>query len=74
MAVPVAVYVLVISAMVVVALGTATALLVTAALLFYASDAMLGWNRFVTPKSWAHLAVMVTYHLAQGAFVLALVV
>ena len=72
MTVPVGLYLVVISAMVVAAFGTAALLLVLAAMLFYASDAMLGWNRFVAPKPWAHLAVMVTYHLAQGVFVLSL--
>jgi uncharacterized membrane protein YhhN len=73
MAAPVGGYLVVISAMVVVAFGTAAALVVVAALLFYTSDALLGWNRFVRPRDWAGLAVMVTYHLAQGAFVLSLV-
>lgn len=35
------------------------------ALLFMASDTILGWNRFVRPLSWARPAIMVTYHLGQ---------
>jgi uncharacterized membrane protein YhhN len=35
--------------------------------LFFASDAMLAWDRFVTPSCWFPLLVMVTYHLAQVA-------
>jgi uncharacterized membrane protein YhhN len=35
------------------------------ALLFMASDTILGWNRFVKPFSWARPAIMVTYHLGQ---------
>lgn len=35
------------------------------ALLFFISDGVLAWNKFVTPLSWGRLAVMVTYHLGQ---------
>ena len=42
------------------------------ALLFYVSDATLGWNRFVAPSRGAQVAVMVTYHLAQAGLVLSL--
>ena len=42
------------------------------ALTFYASDSLLGWNRFVRPFPHAHLAVMVTYHLGQLLLVLSL--
>jgi uncharacterized membrane protein YhhN len=73
MAAPVGAYLIVISAMVVAAFGTPAPLVIVAALLFYTSDALLGWNRFVRPRDWAGFAVMVTYHLAQGAFVLSLV-
>jgi len=37
------------------------------ATLFFASDAMLAWNKFVTPSSVLRVGVMVTYHLAQLA-------
>jgi uncharacterized membrane protein YhhN len=70
---PVAAYLVVISTMVVAACGTVEPWLVGAALLFYASDAMLGWNRFVHRQPWRDVAVMVTYHLAQLGFVLWLV-
>lgn len=65
---PVAAYLVVISAMVVIATGSAEPWLIVAALLFYASDAMLGWNRFVAPAPVLPVAVMVTYHLAQAGF------
>ena len=65
---PVGAYLLVISAMVVVALGTGEPWLIVAAALFYCSDGILGWNRFVGHVSWMPLAVMVTYHLAQAGF------
>ena len=41
------------------------------ALLFMASDTLLGWNRFVGPISWARPAIMVTYHLGQLGLVYA---
>ncbi len=66
---PVIAYLAVISAMVVAAAGSARPWLIAAALLFYASDAMLGWNRFVAPARVLPTAVMVTYHLAQAGFV-----
>jgi uncharacterized membrane protein YhhN len=71
---PVAAYLVVISTMVVAACGTVEPWLIAAALLFYVSDAMLGWNRFVHRTPWRDLAVMVTYHLAQLGFVLWLVI
>jgi uncharacterized membrane protein YhhN len=41
-------------------------LLVSAgALLFYLSDTLLGWNKFVAPLPQARLKVMVAYHLGQ---------
>ncbi len=40
--------------------------------LFFASDSMLAWDRFVTPSPSAHLRVMVTYHLAQIALALSI--
>ncbi len=42
------------------------------ALLFYLSDALIGWHRFVRPLSWAPVAIMVTYHLGQTGLVLSL--
>lgn len=42
-------------------------LVIIGASLFFASDAMLAWDRFVTPSPSARLRVIVTYHLAQVA-------
>jgi uncharacterized membrane protein YhhN len=67
---PVVVYMTVISAMVVVAFGTTHGLAIAGALLFYCSDALIAWDRFVAPKTWARPAIMITYHLAQAALVL----
>lgn len=69
MAGPVLAYLVVISAMVVSAFGTEDLWAVVGATLFYASDATLAWNRFVAPRRFGPLAVMVTYHLGQAGLV-----
>jgi uncharacterized membrane protein YhhN len=70
--VPVTAYMGVISAMVVCALGTGDALAAAGAVLFYASDALIGWGRFVREHARGRQAVMVTYHLGQVLLVLSL--
>jgi uncharacterized membrane protein YhhN len=70
---PVTAYLAVISAMVVSALGVGAFFAVTGALLFYASDAVLGWTRFVADFPRSRVVVMVTYHLGQLGLVLALI-
>jgi uncharacterized membrane protein YhhN len=72
MAAPVGAYMTVISAMVVLAIGSGEALAAAGALLFYSSDALIAWDRFVAPKRWARPAIMATYHLAQAALVVSL--
>lgn len=62
---PVIAYLVVISAMVVSAFGTAAPWAIAGASLFYASDATLAWNRFLEQRRFGPLAVMVTYHLGQ---------
>jgi uncharacterized membrane protein YhhN len=69
---PVAAYVLVISAMVVAAVGTARPAAIVGALLFYASDACIGWSRFVREFPRHRLVIMITYHLGQIGLVLSL--
>ncbi len=69
---PVAVYMSVISLMVVMAFGTAVPIAILGAVLFYASDGVLGWNKFVEPVPHGRLAIMATYHLGQIGLVLAL--
>ena len=71
--VPVLAYMVVISAMLVCAFGTLMPLAVGGAALFYASDALIGWGRFVEAREGGDLAVMVTYHLGQVLLVLSLV-
>jgi len=70
---PVIAYMAVLSAMFVIALGTLNPLAGLGAGLFFCSDAMLAWNRFVRPLAWGPPAVIVTYHLGQGLLVLSLV-
>jgi uncharacterized membrane protein YhhN len=78
---PVMVYAVFISLMLLVALLTlvsanefwlpTAALLVSAgALLFYLSDAFLAWNRFVQPLGHARLRVIIPYHLGQALLIL----
>jgi uncharacterized membrane protein YhhN len=63
----VAVYSLIISAMVVTATGTPSWLAFAGATWFAISDSMIAYNRFVRPFHRADLAIMVTYHVGQGA-------
>ena len=73
MAVPVAIYMGVISVMVVMAGASGVAVALGGALLFYVSDALIAWTRFIADFRHGRLAVIVTYHLAQVGLVLALV-
>jgi uncharacterized membrane protein YhhN len=73
LAIPVMVYIGVISAMVVAAVGTGRPLAVAGAVLFYSSDALIGWSRFVREYNWAPVVIMVTYHLGQLGLVLSLI-
>ena len=69
---PVAVYMAVISTMVVLAAGTNEAFAIAGATVFFASDAMIAWDRFVEPFPWARPAIMATYHIAQILLVVSL--
>lgn len=65
-------YVAVISLMVAFGVGTARPAVIVGALLFYASDALIGWSRFVSAFPHQRLAIMITYHLGQIGLVLGL--
>ncbi len=69
---PVLIYLTVITAMGASALATGRFLPIAGALLFMASDSLIGWRRYVHERSWMNVAVMVTYHLGQGLLVLSL--
>jgi uncharacterized membrane protein YhhN len=70
---PVIAYVVVIAAMGASAVASGNALAAVGALLFMASDALIGETRFVQPRRWGGGAIMVTYHLGQAGLVLSLV-
>lgn len=65
-------YILVISIMLWKAVLTGNYLLIAGAILFYISDAILAWNRFVRSMNWAKYAVITTYYTAQYLFALSL--
>ncbi len=69
---PVAVYMTVIATMVVLAAGTGEAFAAAGAGIFFCSDALIAWDRFVRPLKWARPLIMATYHLAQAALVISL--
>lgn len=70
--VPVSVYMAVISLMVVSAVATKNTLAIAGALLFYASDACIAWNKFIEEQPLGRLTIIVTYHLGQVGLVLSL--
>ena len=69
---PVLAYIAVISTMVAFAIATRNALAIAGAGLFYLSDALLAWARFVAPIRGGPLLVIVSYHLGQGLLILSL--
>jgi uncharacterized membrane protein YhhN len=73
LALPVGAYMVVISLMVASAAGTEEPLALGGAAVFFCSDALIAWDRFVTRRAWHGLAIMVTYHVAQAGLTLSLV-
>ena len=69
LAAPVALYTVVIGAMVIVAFDTGEPVIAIGATVFATSDSVLAVDRFVSPKPWAPLVVMVTYHVGQALIV-----
>ena len=72
LAVPLSAYLVAASGTVVVAGASGLVAALVGAVLFYLSDALIGWHRFVTHLPWAPVTIMVTYHLAQLGLVLSL--
>lgn len=70
--VPVMAYMGVISVMLVVATGSGSGFALLGGLLFYVSDALIGWTRFVKDIAKAPLLIIVTYHVAQICLVASL--
>ena len=69
---PVAVYMLAFSANVALAGASGRLPALAGASLFYLSDSMIGWNRFVRPLPWAELPIIATYHVGQALLVASL--
>jgi uncharacterized membrane protein YhhN len=65
-------YAVVISAMAVSAIAGGTPVGIVGALLFLTSDSLIAEHRFVAPRGWLPLAIMVTYDLALAGLVLGL--
>jgi len=70
---PLIAYMTVIAAMVTCAVASGNALAAIGAVLFMASDALIAETRFVGPRIWAPVVIMVTYHLGQAGLTLSLV-
>ena len=69
---PVALYMTVISAMVVLGAGTGDAFAIAGATIFFTSDTLIAWDRFVAPFRGARPLIMATYHVAQALLVVSL--
>ena len=69
---PVLVYVAVFVVVVVRAGATGSAVALAGALLFFYSDAILAWNRFVRPVRFGRVVNLVPYHVGQAVLVLSL--
>jgi len=70
--VPVALYIGVISTMVALAIGTGRPVLILGAVLFFISDACIGWSKFVKEFAGYRMAIITTYHLGQIGLLLGL--
>jgi uncharacterized membrane protein YhhN len=70
LAAPVALYTVVIGAMVIYAFTTGEPLVAVGATVFAVSDTVLARDRFVRPWEGAQLLVMVTYHVGQALIVI----
>jgi uncharacterized membrane protein YhhN len=71
--IPVVIYMIVISAMVVTAISGGMALGIAGAVFFLVSDSLIAEHRFVKARPWKSEAIMVTYHAALAGLVLGLV-
>lgn len=70
---PVLVYVIVFAVMVSSAGGSGSVVALAGGLLFFYSDAILAWNRFVTPLPFGRVLNIVPYHVGQAVLVLSLI-
>lgn len=67
---PVCVYMVVISAMAVGAIGSGNAVAIAGALIFMGSDSLIAETRFVKERAWHSVGIMVTYHVALAGLAL----
>jgi uncharacterized membrane protein YhhN len=70
---PVAAYMVVLGGMLAAAYGSGRPVAAVGATLFFASDTLIGWRRFVTARPWMDLVIIVTYHAGQALLVLSLI-
>jgi uncharacterized membrane protein YhhN len=70
---PVIAYLCVFAWMVTTAGGTGSLVALAGALLFFYSDAILAWNRFVKPLPFGRVVNIVPYHVGQALLVVSLV-
>jgi uncharacterized membrane protein YhhN len=70
---PLVAYMAVIAAMVTCAVASGNALAAAGAALFMGSDSLIAETRFVGPRKFAPVVIMVTYHLGQAGLTLSLV-
>lgn len=73
LALPVTAYMIAISLMVASAIGAGEAFAIGGAALFFCSDALIAWERFVRSRPWHRLAIIVSYHAAQAGLTLSLI-
>ena len=69
---PVVAYVIVISAMAVGAIAGGSVVAIAGAVVFMGSDSLIAESRFVRPRTWHPVGIMVSYHLALLGLVLGL--
>lgn len=74
MGIPVRAYLAVICAMTIAGWATGNWLIMLGTAAFIISDTILGWGQFVAERSWMHLAIMVTYHVAIVSLALSLAI
>ena len=72
--IPVRAYLAVISSMTVLGWATGNWMIMVGATAFIISDSILGWGQFVAERSWTHVAIMVTYHIAIVSLALSLTI
>lgn len=70
--IPVVAYMSAISVMFVSAIASGNAFAIVGGLAFVASDSLIAETRFVQPRTWGPVAIMVTYHVALLGLVLSL--